>query len=61
MVQKTEQPEMESPHPSPEQMGNEPTQLEAMVAVRKMWNALPRLDERSAEEILGYDENGLPT
>lgn len=23
--------------------------------------ALPELDDRSAEEILGYDENGLPT
>ncbi len=25
------------------------------------FNALPVLDDRSPEEILGYDENGLPT
>jgi antitoxin VapB len=24
-------------------------------------DALPRLDDRAADEILGYDENGLPT
>ena len=31
-----------------------------METLRKM-DALPVLDQRSAEEILGYDEHGLPT
>lgn len=25
------------------------------------WKALPTLDNRSADEILGYDDDGLPT
>jgi antitoxin VapB len=36
-------------------------QLEDLAAFRRRWSALPRLDNRSADEILGYDENGLPT
>jgi len=35
--------------------------LEDLAASRRRWKALPVLDMRSAEEILGYDENGLPT
>lgn len=34
--------------------------LEELAASRKRWAALPVLDNRSAEDILGYDENGLP-
>ncbi|MDP2119578.1 MAG: type II toxin-antitoxin system VapB family antitoxin [Hoeflea sp.] len=34
--------------------------LEDMAASRRRWGALPVLDHRSADEILGYDENGLP-
>ncbi|MBX9459693.1 MAG: type II toxin-antitoxin system VapB family antitoxin [Rhizobium sp.] len=34
--------------------------LEDMAASRRRWSALPILDSRSADEIIGYDENGLP-
>lgn len=30
-------------------------------AIASRYDALPILDHRSAEEILGYDENGLPS
>ncbi len=36
-------------------------QLEDLAAFRRRWSAHPRLDNRSADEILGYDENGLPS
>ncbi|MBM7047187.1 MULTISPECIES: type II toxin-antitoxin system VapB family antitoxin [Rhizobium] len=35
--------------------------LEDLAASRRRWSSLPVLDPRSADEILGYDENGLPT
>ena len=35
--------------------------LEDMAASRRRWGALPILDNRSADEIIGYDENGLPS
>jgi antitoxin VapB len=35
--------------------------LEDLEAIQRRWNALPVLDDRSADEILGYDENGLPS
>ena len=35
--------------------------LEDLAAIRRRWSALPLLDNRSDEEILGYDENGLPS
>lgn len=34
--------------------------LEDLAASRGRWAALPVLDPRDADEILGYDENGLP-
>ena len=34
--------------------------LEDLAAIRRRWSALPVLDARSAEEILGYDESGVP-
>jgi antitoxin VapB len=34
--------------------------LEDLAAIRRRWAALPVRDPRSADEILGYDENGLP-
>lgn len=34
--------------------------LEDLAASRRRWRALPVLDGRSSEDILGYDENGLP-
>ena len=35
--------------------------LEDLEAIQRRWNALPVLDNRTADEILGYDENGLPS
>ena len=37
------------------------TVAEELLAIGARCAALPVLDTRSAEEILGYDENGLPT
>ncbi len=34
--------------------------LEDLAASRRRWNALPVLDARTPDEIIGYDENGLP-
>jgi antitoxin VapB len=33
--------------------------LEDMAAMQRRLNALPVLDHRSAEDIIGYDENGV--
>ncbi|MFH1555732.1 MAG: type II toxin-antitoxin system VapB family antitoxin, partial [Pseudomonadota bacterium] len=35
--------------------------LEDLAAIQRRWNALPVLDPRSSDEIIGYDENGLPS
>ncbi|THK33331.1 PSK operon transcription factor [Ensifer sp. MPMI2T] len=40
--------------------GNRDVLLEELAASRKRWAKLPVVDNRSADEILGYDENGLP-
>ncbi len=34
--------------------------LEDLAAIRRRWSAMPTLDSRSADEIIGYDDNGLP-
>lgn len=34
--------------------------LEDLVAIRERCTKLPVLDERSPEDVLGYDEHGLP-
>jgi antitoxin VapB len=34
--------------------------LEDLAAIRRRWSALPVMDERTSEDILGYDEHGLP-
>lgn len=34
--------------------------LEDMAAIRRRWSAIPVLDERTPDEILGYDAQGLP-
>lgn len=34
--------------------------LEEMAEIRRRWSAMPVLDERTPEEILGYDKHGLP-
>ncbi|ACP22465.1 conserved hypothetical protein (plasmid) [Sinorhizobium fredii NGR234] len=40
--------------------GNRDVLLEELAASRKRWARLPVADNRSADEILGYDGNGLP-
>lgn len=34
--------------------------LEDLAASRRRWGQMRVLDERTAEEVIGYDENGLP-
>ncbi len=34
--------------------------LEDMAEIRQRWSAMPVLDDRTPEEILEYDEHGLP-
>lgn len=33
---------------------------EDLAEIRRRWSALPVVDHRSAEEIMGYDRDGLP-
>jgi antitoxin VapB len=35
--------------------------LEDLEAIQRRWNALPVLDNRTPDEIVGYDENGIPS
>lgn len=35
--------------------------LEDMADSRRRWSAMPVLDSRGTDEILGYDQNGLPS
>jgi antitoxin VapB len=34
--------------------------LEDMAEIRRRWSAMPVRDDRMVDEILGYDEHGLP-
>ena len=34
--------------------------LEDMAEIRRRWSAMRILDDRTPEDILGYDEHGLP-
>ena len=34
--------------------------LRDMAEIRRRWSEMPVADDRTAEEILGYDEHGLP-
>jgi antitoxin VapB len=36
------------------------TLLNDMAEIRRRWSEMPVADDRRAEEILGYDEHGLP-
>jgi antitoxin VapB len=42
------------------QATRKPALLDDLRAIRRRWSAIPVLDRRSAEEIIGYDENGAP-
>jgi len=34
--------------------------LEDMAAIRRRWSAMPVIDDRTSDAILGYDAHGLP-
>ena len=34
--------------------------LDDMAAIRQRWNELPKLADQTPDEIVGYDEHGLP-
>lgn len=34
--------------------------LEDMAAIRRRWSEMPVVDDRTPDEIVGYDEHGLP-
>ncbi|UPK35673.1 type II toxin-antitoxin system VapB family antitoxin [Bradyrhizobium sp. 186] len=34
--------------------------LEDMAEIRRRWSEMPVVDDRTPEEILGYDEHGFP-
>jgi antitoxin VapB len=34
--------------------------LEDMAAIRRRWSEMPIVDDRTPDEIIGYDELGLP-
>lgn len=34
--------------------------LEEMAEIRRRWSAMPVVDDRTPDAILGYDEHGLP-
>jgi antitoxin VapB len=36
------------------------TLMEDLAEIRQRWAAMPILDDRTPEDILGYDEQGLP-
>ena len=40
---------------------NKQSRLEALTRIAREAAALPILDDRTPEEIIGYDENGLPS
>lgn len=40
---------------------HDPTLVEDLLAIARHARSLPLLDDRSPDEILGYDEQGLPT
>ena len=34
--------------------------LEDLAEIRRRWSTMPVLDDRTQEEIIGYDQHGLP-
>ena len=34
--------------------------LDSLAEIRCRWAAMPQIDKRSADEIIDYDDNGLP-
>jgi antitoxin VapB len=34
--------------------------LEELAEIRRRWSVMPVINDRTAEQILGYDERGLP-
>ena len=48
-------------NPPPRKRINREARKAAILEIVKRFNSLPVLDVRSPDEILGYDENGLPS
>ena len=44
-----------------EQRADEDEMIEEVLEIARHFSSLPVLDSRSADEIIGYDEHGLPT
>lgn len=45
------------------QMSSHPKQrlqLDSLVEIRRRWAAMPKADSSSADEVIDYDQNGLP-
>jgi len=42
-------------------LGHPETLFDELIAIARRSDGLPELDSRSADEIIGYDENGLPS
>ena len=40
---------------------SKPGMAEDLEAIQRRWNAMPVLDGRSSDDIIGYDEDGLPS
>ena len=40
---------------------NDPNMMDDVMEIMRRFDSLPVLDNRTADEILGYDENGLPS
>lgn len=59
---------LDIPNPTPDPQEDEPRQQDeksslqdSLRDLRTRWAALPVFDNRSPDEILGYDDNGLPS
>jgi antitoxin VapB len=49
-------------HPTEPRGADSPQQLrDQLMKLARRWHELPTLDPRSADEMIGYDEYGLPS
>ncbi len=60
MAPKTENPKFKGDSAQPGERASVASAQE-LIAIGRRCAALPDLDSRSAEDILGYDEKGLPS
>lgn len=53
---------LERPEPTPDRTPEEIEQrFQTLMRIAESFDSLPVYDDRSADEIIGYDENGLPS